>query len=29
MKRWMIVTIETEIEWPIEESICAFAGQTL
>jgi hypothetical protein len=29
MKRWMIVTVETEIEWPTEETTLEFAGHTL
>jgi hypothetical protein len=29
MKRWMIVTVETEIEWPTQETAHQFAGHTL
>jgi hypothetical protein len=28
MKRWMIVTVETEIEWPTEETTLEFGGVT-
>ena len=29
MKRWMIVPVETEIEWPAEETTFQFMGQML
>src|SRR2546430_620584 len=29
MKRWMIITVETELEWPAEETTVLFMGQTL
>lgn len=29
MKRWMIVTVETEVEWPAEEATFQFLGQAL
>jgi hypothetical protein len=29
MKRWMIVTVETEIEWPTDETTVEFADHTL
>src|SRR5438132_1021886 len=29
MRHWMIVTVETEIEWPAEETAFQFAGHTL
>src|SRR5947208_3351831 len=29
MKQWMIVTVETGIEWPTEETTITFAGRTL
>lgn len=28
MKMWMIVTVETELEWPIEETSATFMGST-
>src|SRR5438552_658078 len=29
MKHWMIVTVETDIEWPTEETSVEFSGHTL
>lgn len=29
MKMWMIVTVETELEWPAEEDFVSFMGHTL
>ncbi len=29
MKRWMIITVETELDWPVEESTIPFMGHRL